>query len=411
MGGQNRYVAMIGGVGSGKTRLLAQAGLMLAYRNPGCVGAVVAPTYPMLRDVDQRTFEECWQQWGIPYIPHKAESSYTLPGAKAELIFRSCEHPHRLRGPNLAYVLGDEVQMWPDSETAPQESAVSILDARIRDPRARIKAMVLVGTPNGFDHVYQRFAEPNGKRRLPTAHLVHAPTWENKHTPGLADILKASYDPLLYRQEVGGEFVAVGGDRCYYAFNRASNLRAFENDPTMPLYLCCDWNRSPLVWEVVQEAEGDATRVIDEVCLSSEATTVLAAREFKRRYPGWQKQGLTIHGDASSQSKHTTGFSDFEILRDEFPGVIPRIRASNPAVIDRLNAMNARLQNAKGQAQLFVHPTRCPELVADLEQVQNKPGTREPDKDKDPRRTHAADALGYLVHWRHPIIASRGGAR
>jgi hypothetical protein len=36
-------------------------------------------------------------------------------------------------------------------------------------------------------------------------------------------------------------------------------------------------------------------------------------------------------------------------------------------------------------------------LIKDLEQVSYKPGTCQIDKDKDPRRTHLSDALGYYL--------------
>jgi hypothetical protein len=46
---------------------------------------------------------------------------------------------------------------------------------------------------------------------------------------------------------------------------------------------------------------------------------------------------------------------------------------------------------------MFVHP-RCKELIADFEQVSYMEDSMQIDKDKDRRRTHASDALGYLVH-------------
>ncbi len=40
---------------------------------------------------------------------------------------------------------------------------------------------------------------------------------------------------------------------------------------------------------------------------------------------------------------------------------------------------------------------KCVELIRDLEEVVYKPGTTVIDKDRDPKRTHLSDALGYLV--------------
>jgi len=40
---------------------------------------------------------------------------------------------------------------------------------------------------------------------------------------------------------------------------------------------------------------------------------------------------------------------------------------------------------------------KCKELIKDLEEVSYKSETGAIDKDKDPRRTHLSDALGYLI--------------
>jgi hypothetical protein len=43
-----------------------------------------------------------------------------------------------------------------------------------------------------------------------------------------------------------------------------------------------------------------------------------------------------------------------------------------------------------------VHP-KCTELIQDFEEVTFKPETSVIDKDRDSKRTHLSDALGYLV--------------
>jgi hypothetical protein len=65
-------------------------------------------------------------------------------------------------------------------------------------------------------------------------------------------------------------------------------------------------------------------------------------------------------------------------------------------VRERVNLVNAMLRSAESKTRLFIDP-RCRELVVDLEQVSYKPGSSVIEKDRDPRRTHLSDALGYLV--------------
>ena len=44
----------------------------------------------------------------------------------------------------------------------------------------------------------------------------------------------------------------------------------------------------------------------------------------------------------------------------------------------------------------MIHP-RCKELIKDFEQVTYKENSQVIDKDRDPKRTHLSDALGYLA--------------
>ena len=94
----------------------------------------------------------------------------------------------------------------------------------------------------------------------------------------------------------------------------------------------------------------------------------------------------------------------WEIIREEFK-TSPYKRNVNPAVMNRVNAMNARLCNAKGEVGLVVDQDRCPLLVRDLEQVRNIPGTRELDKKHNLQLTHASDAIGYFVPYEYPVLA------
>jgi hypothetical protein len=65
-------------------------------------------------------------------------------------------------------------------------------------------------------------------------------------------------------------------------------------------------------------------------------------------------------------------------------------------VRDRVTLMNSKLESAAGERKLLVHP-RCKELIKDFEQVMYKENSQVIDKDRDPKRTHLSDALGYLA--------------
>jgi phage terminase large subunit len=57
---------------------------------------------------------------------------------------------------------------------------------------------------------------------------------------------------------------------------------------------------------------------------------------------------------------------------------------------------NAKLRTAAGDIRLLVD-SKCKELIKDFEQVSYKADSNAIDKEKDRRRTHLSDALGYLL--------------
>src|SRR5260370_32088655 len=73
-----RYKGFSGPIGSGKSYAFAYEALFNAYLNPGLMGLVGAPTYPMLRDATQRTLFEILEMEQIRHTHRKAENAIVL---------------------------------------------------------------------------------------------------------------------------------------------------------------------------------------------------------------------------------------------------------------------------------------------------------------------------------------------
>src|SRR3954449_9168014 len=69
-----RMKGFSGPIGSGKSQALCHEAIRLAYLNPGRVGLIGAPTYPMLRDATQQALFEVLDSNAIPYEYGKAEN-------------------------------------------------------------------------------------------------------------------------------------------------------------------------------------------------------------------------------------------------------------------------------------------------------------------------------------------------
>ncbi len=108
-----------------------------------------------------------------------------------------------------------------------------------------------------------------------------------------------------------------------------------------------------------------------------------------------------IYGDASGQRLQSAGTTDYRIIKEFFRQTVyasPKFRvpASNPSVRERIGLVNASLFSANEEVHLTIDP-RCKGVIADLEEVVYKPDSSVIDKERDPKRTHLSDALGYLL--------------
>jgi hypothetical protein len=389
-----RFKGFSGPVGTGKSLALCHEAIRLSYADQGRTGLIGAPTYPMLRDATQATFFGILNENAVPYTFNKGTNTLKMGDSVSTILFRSMDEYERLRGTNLAWFGVDEMTYCP-------EEAWMRLEARLRDPKAAVLCGFGVWTPKGFDWVHRRFkGEP-----VEGYELIEAQPYENRHlleqVPDFYERLKASYDEKFFQQEVLGQYLSLTAGQVYYAFERTSNAGKFRLDPSRPLVWSWDFNLNPMCSVICQEQDGQVL-VIDEIVIETSSTPEVC-EEFLTRY-GTHLSRIEVFGDASGEHGHTvTGKSDFHLIRQffhDYPGLrgTVDVGGANPAVRDRINVVNGRLRNAQGERRLLVD-ARCKELVKDLEQVCYKPGTSQIDKDKDPRRTHLSDALGYYL-WR-----------
>lgn len=352
-----------------------------------------APTYPMLRDATQAAFLEVLESNKIAYEFNRAENFLVLRDSKSKILFRAVEEFERLRGSNLAWFGLDEL-------TYTSEQAWLRLEGRLRDPKAKRLCGFAVWTPKGYDWVYERFIA----RQVEGYETVQARPFENRFlldkTPDYYERLKSSYDARFYEQEVLGQYLSMHAGKVYVGFEREGNVVKAEVEPWLPLLWALDFNVDPMCSVVAQVYRDGRVVVLDEIVLSR-ATTYDACAEFLRRFAN-HGGGLYVYADATGARMQTTGKSDLVILKEglrNYRGVEFEIPKSNPVVRDRVTLMNAKLKSAKGERLLVVHP-RCGELIRDFEQVTYKEGSGVVDKDRDPKRTHLSDALGYLVWQR-----------
>jgi len=387
----SRFKGFSGPIASGKSQALCFEAIRLSYKNQGRLGLIGAPTYPMLRDATQSALFALLDSQDLPYEYNKAENMLTMKHTRSRIIFRPVDDFERLRGTNLAWFGLDELTYSP-------EGAWLRLEGRLRDPQADQLCGFAVWTPKGYDWVYQKFiADPVGGYSA-----IIAQPHENRYllekVPDFYERLKNSYDETFYQQEALGQYLSLQGGLVYGAFVRQDHVKTLRVNPNCPLLWALDFNVDPMS-SVVAQIEGRTVFVLDEIALRH-ASTHEACEEFEKRFPN-HRSGVVIYGDASGNSQHTTGASDYQIVREYFrmsygARVAYRVPKANPSVRERIMLTNAKLRSASGEIRLLVD-AKCKELIKDFEQVSYRADSNAVDKEKDRRRTHLSDALGYLL--------------
>ena len=383
----HKIVALCAGYGSGKTRALAAKAVNLAIANQGFIGCVMEPTGPLIRDIWQNDFEDFLEHYDIPYTFRASplpEYMLHLPGGDTKILCRSFENWSRIIGLNLAWVLADEI----DTVTpAIANKAFPKILGRLRS--GNVRQFGAASTPEGFRWMWTTFGSEDAQSRQDRK-LIKMRSVDNPHLPAdFIERLEANYDPTLLKAYLDGEFVNLTTGTVYDRFDRTKHvISKLPDTEREPLRIGVDFNVGNMS-AVIGVKLNNTLLVIDEV--SGAHDTDALAQQIKARYPNRQ---IYVYPDASGGNRSTNASqTDIQIL--ESYGMANQSPRANPPVRDRVSAVQALLENGKGQVRLQISAT-CKRMIECLElQCYTEKG----DPDKDSGHDHMNDALGYLI-WR-----------
>jgi PBSX family phage terminase large subunit len=394
---QTQIIGISAGYGAGKTRALAAKAVTLAAANQGFIGCVMEPTGPLIRDIWQNDFEDFLEHYDIPYTFRASplpEYMLHLPGGDTKILCRSFENWSRIIGLNLAWVLADEI----DTVTpAIANKAFPKILGRLRS--GNVRQFGAASTPEGFRWMWTTFGSEEAQTRQDRK-LIKMRSVDNPHLPpDFIERLEANYDPTLLKAYLDGEFVNLTTGTVYDRFDRSKHvISKLPDTEREPLRVGVDFNVGNMS-AVIGVKLNNSLFVIDEI--SGAHDTDSLAQQIKARYPD---RRIYVYPDASGGNRSTNASqTDIQIL--ESYGMANQSPRANPPVRDRVSAVQALLENGKGQVRLQISTT-CKRMIECLElQCYTEKG----DPDKDSGHDHMNDALGYLV-WRefNPLHMNAG---
>lgn len=405
---QHRFRVLVSGRRFGKTRMAIEEMLRAASEGPNRKVWYVAPTYRQAQQI-------CWQMLkdrlaAGNWIAKKNESdlSIVLKCTGSVIALRGADNFDSLRGVGLHFLIMDE---FADIK---QEAWYEVLRATLSDSGGRA---LFTGTPKGRNWAYDLFLR-GGTEEHPDWASYSFTTLEGGNVPPEeVEAARRELDELTYLQEFEASFINFEG-RAYYPFMRETHCAPLFHlyNPRGLLSFCFDFNVDPGVACVCQEVDlpnGEiGTAVIGEVYIPRNSNTPAVCRKLIQDWGDHQGK-IICYGDATGGSRGSAKVegSDWDLIRNSFrrapfaDRVFYEVPKANPPERARVNAMNARLKNERGDIRLMVDPVKAPHVVKDLEGVVLLQGSSgEIDKKADLSLTHISDALSYFVFARFPLV-------
>lgn len=385
---QSPFPALVAGFGAGKTEaavLRSIAGLLM---NPDTNRGFYEPTYDLIRMIAWPRFEDLLTQLNVPYKLQKSPLNMITVEGYGNIIFRSMDNPNRIIGYEHADADIDELDTLKKDDAAYVWRQVL---ARNRQKKNSQNTIGVTTTPEGFKFVYETWKQSPKKGY----EIIQAPTASNPHLPdGYIDNLKDIYPSQLLDAYLEGKFVNLTAGTVYSSYSRVTHRSSETIKQGEPLYIGCDFNVTQQAATIYVQRDGGAVwHSVEQLTNMYDTPEMVRLIQEK-----WQSKGhkIYMYPDASGSSRKTVNASISDIALLEQAGFIVRAKKANPAVKDRVLAMNAALESGR----IMINDSACPDVANCLEQQSYKNG--EPDKKSG--NDHQNDATTYPIAYEMPIV-------
>lgn len=417
--GLPKYIAYVGGIGSGKSLIGCITMLSWAVMYPGDY-LVARQFYPELKMTTYKTFLEICPPELI--IEHRVADSqvkiHSANGKTSTIYFRPLEEPDKLRSLNLSGFYIDEASQV-------SEEAFILLQGRLRG--SGIRKGIMTTNPAGHDWIYRWFLKKdhlNSDIAKAQYYLIQAPSTENVHLPeGYVESMMVAWSADRIKREIYGSFDAFEG-MVYNEFRRDTHVvKGFRipaewqrhiridsgyRNPTAILLSAVDPDGNVYVYKEFYERE----YLIHESILGNPKERKTGLVQMLQ--PGEKFQTAKID-PAVKARRATTGASDYDEYLRHWPEALPPLGLARNDVqvgIDRVKSyLKVNPKTLRPQLYIF---EECKNLLEEITTYRypslksNQEGRKAEDEKPVKINDHALDALRYLiVDLPEPTILSK----
>ena len=345
----------------------------------------IAPSYRMAKSIAWENLKAKLKELRWVEQTNEAELTIRLKSG-SKIYLKGGENRDALRGLGVDFLVLDEYQdLDPELWTA-------VLRPTLSDRKGKA---LFIGTPRGvgsFSHSMYTQAQNSEGWEAFTYKTIDGGQVDQKEI----EDAKRDLDARTFEQEYLASFLTFSG-MVYYNFDRQECVKPLTGLDTKDIYCGMDFNYSPMS-VAISVIQNNCVYFVDEISIN-ESNTEEICDEIKRRYPNSR---ITIFPDAAGRQRKTSagGRTDISILQNA--GFKVNVKMSNPAIRDRINAVNSKLKNSQGIRSLFVDP-KYKQIIKSLESMQYKPESNIIDQNE---HVHMADAVGYLIEFLYPVTTN-----
>lgn len=380
---KKRFRVAVCGRRFGKTHLALREVAKFASI-PDSLVLYCAPSYRMAKNIMWRKIKK--KLLSLNWVKKINESELTIELVNDSIIqLRGTENYDALRGTGNSFIVLDEVaDMDP-------EVWFEVLRPTLSDTGG---SAMFLGTPKGMNWLKDLYDMAKVDPENWSAYQYTTISGQNVPAEEI-EAARRDLDERTFRQEYEATFEQYAG-LIYYGFGDHNVGPTPEITDKDTLLIGLDFNWQPLS-AVVATRQGDHLFIHEEITIDGASTHDLIS-EIRRKYPLNRVEVMPDASGAQHRTSSTT--TDHAILYNA--GWRVNVGRTNPAVLDRIAAVNSRLKSSTGQVYVTINNS-CKKLIKGLGAQCFKEGTRVPEKGGSNDLSHLNDAFGYLINWYWPI--------
>jgi len=396
---ETKFIALVGGFGSGKTEALIYKALALAGLNTGTRGVLLEPTNPLIAEILIPKMEVIMDSLKLPYTykatPYK-RYYVEFAGGTTEIMLLSAENYIRHIGFEVSFFGLDE---FDTLKTEAAKTCFWKINERLRNrknPSQRLQGFIAT-TYEGLKFVYNFFEkEPqDDPRLLKQRKLIRARTYDNPFLDTeYIKTLESLYPVKMVKMFLEGYAVSLTGG--VYPEYGEENRMTEGFDPNLETFFAMDfgYNRPSIL---IGQMDGEKAYMIDEINIRDKYTEYQAMKMATWRDEHNIKYQMNVYCDPAGVGHQSSGsMTDIEILQAQGFNPVYTFNKHARNILSGVGQVATAFENTKGERHLFVNPDTCQNLDTSLMNYSYKKGNASV-IDKDGISDHDCDALRYFV--------------